>query len=209
MSDESRKVLWDGARVEFRRLQADAEQNVVLIEKQAHGVPTALVATTNHLIQRMHVQVTSMMDLCGSDRPQWEQQAQRNALIVNELEKTLQRALHTIRRRDERDDLLRRVHRDINDNENSTWNVLHEEQESLTSASREVSASVELAAATEARLKAQRHTMMNTGGNLANMLERFPIINSTLTKIKGKKRREVVVLGFVVGLCLFLCFVFW
>ncbi|EPY15698.1 golgi family SNAP receptor complex member 1 [Strigomonas culicis] len=59
------------------------------------------------------------------------------------------------------------------------------------------------------RLRLQRERFTAIGDNLVQLLERVPVVSGVLRRINSHRRREVIVLGILCGLCFFLAFLFW
>ncbi|KAG4106354.1 V-snare-domain-containing protein [Neocallimastix lanati (nom. inval.)] len=63
---------------------------------------------------------------------------------------------------------------------------------------------LEQAYSTRNSLLEQRHMLSGTGSRMANITNRFPIINNLIGKISRKKRRNTLILSTVTAVCLFL-----
>ena len=61
---------------------------------------------------------------------------------------------------------------------------------------------LEMASMIRKDLSDQKRFLLNITSKVNTLANRFPLINNALQKIKGKKRKDSLVLGFVIGICL-------
>ena len=61
---------------------------------------------------------------------------------------------------------------------------------------------LERAAMLKKNLIDQRRLFLNITHKLKTLTNRFPLLNNIMQKIKFKKRKDSLVLGFVIALCL-------
>ena len=122
----------------------------------------------------------------------------------------------------EREDLLSSVHRDINDyranvggggttansgSGNSRMDLLLRESESARNSERLIDEQINIALEARGALSAQRQAFKAIQTKLNDLGNRFPVINSLVQKINVRKRRDSIILGLVIGLCL--TFLIW
>lgn len=86
---------------------------------------------------------------------------------------------------------------------------LMDEQHSLRSTMTRVNRVLEEAESTRRVLGNQKERFNNTEESLLQILNRIPMIHQVLGRINEKRRREVVVLAFVIGICFFITVVCW
>jgi Golgi SNAP receptor complex protein 1 len=63
-------------------------------------------------------------------------------------------------------------------------------------------ANIEIASMIRKDLSDQKRFLLNITTKVNNIANRFPLINNVLQKIKVKKRKDSLVLGFVIAICL-------
>jgi len=66
---------------------------------------------------------------------------------------------------------------------------------------------VSLSMNTKERLDEQNRLLMGTTGKLRTLSTRFPQLNQIMGKIRNKKNRNTLILGFVISFCI--CFLLW
>ena len=108
----------------------------------------------------------------------------------------------------EREDLLSSVHRDINDYRQNTnanskrMDLLLQESESARNSERMIDDQINIAIEARETLVNQRLVFKTIQTKLNDITNRFPVINSLVQKINLRKRRDSIILGTVIGLCL-------
>lgn len=76
------------------------------------------------------------------------------------------------------------------------------ELEQLNNSNRLMDSNLERAAMLKKNLIDQRRLFLNITHKLKTLTNRFPLLNNIMQKIKFKKRKDSLVLGFVIALCL-------
>ncbi|TRY73620.1 hypothetical protein TCAL_09915 [Tigriopus californicus] len=122
----------------------------------------------------------------------------------------------------EREDLLSSVHRDINDyrkgvadggtgRSNKRMDLLLKETESARNSERLIDDQINIAIESRETLVSQRVAFKAIQTKLNDIANRFPVINSLVQKINIRKRRDTLILGLVIGLCLtfLIWYAFW
>ena len=59
------------------------------------------------------------------------------------------------------------------------------------------------------RLQAQRSTFGSILDKSGTLIKKLPVVNDIIQKIHKKKSRDMIILSGVIGLCLFLCWLYW
>ncbi len=65
-----------------------------------------------------------------------------------------------------------------------------------------IDANLEMASMIRKDLSDQKRFLLNISSKVNTLANRFPLVNNVLQKIKVKKRKDSLVLGFVIGVCL-------
>ena len=78
---------------------------------------------------------------------------------------------------------------------------LFQENHHLLNSERMIDDQVSIAMETRDHMKTQRETFKMIQTKVNDLSNRFPRINSLITKINIKKRRDVLILGGLIGLC--------
>jgi len=113
----------------------------------------------------------------------------------------------------EREDLLSSVHRDIDDYRSNVkgpgarMDHLLRESESARNSERLIDEQINIAIESRETLARQRLAFKAMRTKLNDIANRFPLINSLVQKINLKKRKDSVILGAVIGVCLL--FMLW
>lgn len=116
----------------------------------------------------------------------------------------------------EREDLLSSVHRDIDEFRvgvsggkagKSRMDLLLQESESARNSERMLDEQINIAIESRETLVNQRVVFKAIQTKLNDISNRFPLINSLVQKINLRKRRDSIILGLVIGLCLL--FMLW
>eukprot|EP00095_Tigriopus_kingsejongensis_P005002 snap_masked-scaffold139_size317827-processed-gene-0.8 protein:Tk05002 transcript:snap_masked-scaffold139_size317827-processed-gene-0.8-mRNA-1 annotation:"golgi snap receptor complex member 1" len=117
----------------------------------------------------------------------------------------------------EREDLLSSVHRDINEyrhgvsggggRANNRMDLLLQETESARNSERMIDDQINIAIEARESLVSQRIAFKAIQTKLNDIANRFPVINSLVQRINLRKRRDTIILGLIVGLCL--TFLIW
>ena len=81
------------------------------------------------------------------------------------------------------------------------------EGEHLANSERMIDDQISIAIDTRDHLKSQRETFKMIQTKVNDLSNRFPLINTLMTKINIRKRRDSLILGTVIGLCL--TFMLW
>ncbi|XP_056910903.1 Golgi SNAP receptor complex member 1-like [Takifugu flavidus] len=110
----------------------------------------------------------------------------------------------------EREDLLGSVHRDIESYRNNSGvnnrrtELFLKEHEHLRNSERFIDNAISIAMATKDNITFQRGMLKSIQTRVTTLANRFPTINSLIQKINLRKRRDSLILGGVIGVCVIL-----
>lgn len=198
-----------------------AESGVPFAEKQQNGRKQTfeeayLDVTTKFdeiklCLKQFQEKVNQLLDLT-----RFLPQSQANHHVVQRLQSlyadkssTVQRMERDFKQRVKEIQLLPSIHRDMKAfEENAEFRLMLEEQHSLRSTHRRVQRILDQAEDTQHMLREQRERFEHAADGLVKLLERVPVIKRTLGRVNQRRRREMVVLGVVMGFCFFLFVLF-
>ena len=78
----------------------------------------------------------------------------------------------------------------------------------MRSSERLVEDQISVAIAAKEHLLAQRARLNHALNRLQITLQRFPLVNNVLQKINLRRRRDALIVGAVIGICLILLFLY-
>jgi len=139
---------------------------------------------------------------------------QRHTEILQDYRQEFNKTAANIAAIVEREDLLSSVHNDINDYKskdkakvNQRMDALLRESEHTRNSERMIDEQINIALETRESLVSQREAFKAIQTKLNDLTNKFPLINNLVNKINIKKRRDSIILGCVIGLCL--VFLLW
>ncbi|KAF2349489.1 hypothetical protein FHG87_019756 [Trinorchestia longiramus] len=134
---------------------------------------------------------------------------QRHRDILQDYRNEFQRTSSTIKSRRERDQLLGSGNGRKNGSLAgvSRRDFYLKESEHLHSSDRMVDEQISIAVETRDHMKSQREAFKLIQTKVNDLSNRFPMLNTLMNKINLRKRRDSIVLGLVIGLCL--AFMLW
>lgn len=136
--------------------------------------------------------------------------AERYHSILAEKRSLLNRIISDFRRRRERMELLPTVAVEVHQYEQDAGTrLLMEEQAAIHHAHGRVSQIIEQGTSAQSRLMSQRDRFHSVSNQLVQIMERVPLIQSVLRRIDARRRREVVVLGTLMSVMMFMVVLFW
>lgn len=160
----------------------------------------SIVSSMTDVIRDLQVQQAQVKDL-----PTMIKHTQRFEGLVSEKNQVVRYLTREFNKKREKGDLLNKVHTAIEmHKENQDLEMLSKERESLAVSRKNVSNLLENASMNRARLEQQRQRFLAITDKVVTILERVPFVSSVLRKIDAKRRRDVVILGMVVAICLFI-----
>ena len=224
-SQSSKYKVWDSCRAEARRIDGEIEIKLAALEQLAHGpTDSAAMARVERdakdigaALDRLANVVGSLAEMSAQLREEGDAEAANVARhtarfdeVLLDKRVALQRLAQDARRRHERGQLLNRVHSEIAE---------FDGRADLRTASAETEAirrslhGVESVLATQARagekLTAQRQMFNQIGDKALQVADQIPYVRDLLKRIDAKRRREAVMLAVLIGVLMFIAFLFW
>jgi len=135
---------------------------------------------------------------------------QRHTEILQDYRQEFNKTASNIAAIVEREDLLSSVHSDISDFRNKqsgAMDSLQREMEHTRNSERLIDEQISIALETRESLVSQREILKAVQTKLNDLTNKFPMINNLVNKINFRKRRDTIILGLVIGLCL--VFMLW
>ncbi|XP_013394699.1 Golgi SNAP receptor complex member 1 isoform X2 [Lingula anatina] len=132
---------------------------------------------------------------------------QRHRDILQDYSHEFQKTKANITACAEREDLLGSVSAYKNATQRRT-DLYLKENEHIRNSDRLLDEQISIAMATKENLQGQRGTFNSITQKLSNMGNRFPVINSLIQKVNLRKRRDAIILGFVIGICVVLLLIY-
>jgi len=134
---------------------------------------------------------------------------QRHHDILKDYNTEFQKTKSHIQSKREREDLLGSVRKDIdaykNDSgRNRRTDLYLKENEHLRSSERLVDDQINIAIETKEHIMTQRGTLKRMQSRVNDLSSRFPLINGLVQRISFRKRRDAMILGSVIGICILL-----
>ena len=132
---------------------------------------------------------------------------QRHRDILQDYSHEFSKTKANIQATKEREDLLGSVRRDIYEYKtgaNRRTDLYLKENDHLKNSDRMADEIIDMAMATKENLGSQRRLFSNISNRVVSLTNRFPVINSLVQKINVRKRRDTLILGFVVSVCIIL-----
>jgi len=135
---------------------------------------------------------------------------QRHTEILQDYRQEFNKTASNIAAIVEREDLLSSVQSDISDYRNKqsgAMDSLQREMEHTRNSERLIDEQISIALETRESLVSQREILKAVQTKLNDLTNKFPMINNLVNKINFRKRRDTIILGVVIGLCL--VFMLW
>jgi len=132
---------------------------------------------------------------------------QRHRDILQDYSHEFSKTKANIQATKEREDLLGSVRRDIYEYKtgaNRRTDLYLKENDHLKNSDRMADEIIDMAMTTKENLGSQRRLFSNISNRVVSLTNRFPVINSLVQKINVRKRRDTLILGFIVSLCIIL-----
>jgi len=126
---------------------------------------------------------------------------QRHREVLNDYERDSQRTKASVKAALDRATLLSGVRNDINAYKSSAAEQLLTERGHIDSSHRMVDDTLEQAYETRAEFARQRSSLSGINSRMAGVISSMPGINNLLGMIKTRRRRDSIIIGCVIGLC--------
>lgn len=142
-----------------------------------------------------------------------EHTIQRHREILKDYSLDFKKIRSNIQARRDREELLGSVRKDIDAYKvssglNRRTELYSKEHEHIRSSDRLVDEQIRIAMKTKEDLLIQRSTLKAIQTKMTTLANRFPVINSLIQRINLRKRRDSIILGAVLGVCLILILVY-
>ncbi|RHW67723.1 Golgi SNAP receptor complex member 1 [Trypanosoma brucei equiperdum] len=131
--------------------------------------------------------------------------------LAAEKRRTLFRVAADFKRRCERVELLPNISRELDvHREDVGTQLLLKEQESLRHTQRMLNNIIDRGEQAHLQLREQRDTFSSVSDRLLEITQRVPFVKNVLNRIDSRRRREAVIVGALIGLCMtiFVLFLF-
>ncbi|RWS31882.1 Golgi SNAP receptor complex member 1-like protein [Leptotrombidium deliense] len=221
---------WEDLRRQARVIENEVDSKLLSFSKLAtneirddHADTTPLLDTSQevfreisaeieHLLTQL-VEINNQMSECCK---QLQNQSamytlQRHNDILNDYNKEFKKTKSSVMAQMERNQLLLPVKRvdDFKSVANSRMTDLYlKEQEHIRSSERMVDEQIEIAMRTRENLMTQRTAFKAIQTQMTTLANRFPMINSLIHRINIKRRKDSIVIGAVIAICLFIFILF-
>ena len=132
---------------------------------------------------------------------------QRHRDILHDYSHEFTKTKANIKASKEREDLLGSVRRDISDYKsglNRRTDLYLKENDHIRNSDRIADEVIGIAMATKENLNSQRNAFLNLSNRVLSVTKRFPMINNLVQKINIRKRRDTLIIGIVISICIIL-----
>jgi len=133
---------------------------------------------------------------------------QRHADILKDYSKEFQKTKSNILTQREREQLLKPATnadlKGFSDAAKRSTQLYQKEQEHIRNSENLVDVQIDIAIRTRETMRSQRTALKAIQTQMTTLANRFPIIGSLIHRINVKKKKDTIILGSVIGVCLFL-----
>jgi len=129
---------------------------------------------------------------------------QRHREVLNDYQREARRTKENVKAELDRANLLSGVRNDIDAYKSSAAEALLSERGHIDSSHRMADDILEQAYEARADLGHQRSALGSIGTRMAGVMNTMPGINNLLSMIKSRRRRDSIIVGCVIGLCIIL-----
>eukprot|EP00758_Cryptobia_borreli_P003771 Tbor_TRINITY_DN3975_c0_g1::TRINITY_DN3975_c0_g1_i1::g.721::m.721/K08495/GOSR1, GOS1; golgi SNAP receptor complex member 1 len=226
--------MWESLRADARHQDSEVEKIITeleaVVQQIVDGDDNSSSPLKPQFIQRferakedvergilkMQSIVSSMSDILRGlassgieDYSTMYKHTQRFEDFVSEKNQIVRHLSREFLKRKEKSELLRKVHTTIEIHKDSEeMKHLSGERESLQYSRKKVNELLANTSINKRRLVEQRQRFLAVTDKLVILLERVPFISNVLKKIDAKRRRDVIILGIVIAVCILLTFLF-
>lgn len=230
------RVGWEGLRKRARALENDLDSKLVAYTKLGTSLGRVKgpqdkqpLLSQSDTVEQLGTEIQNLLDQLSkvnnemsefAGEPGSAQSAaihhtlQRHTEILQDYRQEFGKTTANITSLMEREDLLTSVHSDIDEYRNkdksrgSKMDALLRESEHARNSERLIDEQINIAMETRDNLVFQRETIKAFQKRLNDLMTRFPVINNLVSKINVRKKRDVIIIGTVIGLCLTF-FIWW
>jgi len=221
---------WEGLRKQARSLENEIDLKLVTFSKlgtsySRGGDKQPLLGPES--LDKLQEDLQSLLDQLGQVNDEMSEFAnsagqtaaiqhtlQRHSEILVDYRQEFNKTRANIAAIVEREDLLGSVHSEISEyrnkegsKRNQKMDSLQREMEHTRNSERLIDEQINIALDTRDSLVNQREILKAVQTKLNDLTNKFPLINNLVNKINFRKRRDTIILGVVIGLCL--VFMLW
>jgi len=138
---------------------------------------------------------------------------QRHHEILQDYRREFERTKANIRNFQNREELL--IHNNTNNSDITTTGLSSRRQDyylremgHLSNSHKLIDTNLEMASMIKKDLSDQKRYLLDITTKVTSIANRFPLVNNVLQKIKIKKRKDSLVLGCVIAICLIILFLY-
>jgi len=220
---------WESLRKNARTLENEIDLKLVSYSKlgtnySRHGAQDQqpLLSTGDSKIESLGAEIETLIEQLGNVNESMAEFAstagqsaaihhtlQRHTEILQDYRQEFRKTAANIAAIVEREDLLNSVHNDISDYKakdkgkvNQRMDALLRESEHTRNSERMIDEQINIALETRESLVNQRIAFKTIQTKLNDLTNKFPLINNLVNKINFRKRRDSIIIGCVIGLCL-------
>lgn len=154
--------------------------------------------------------MNELFDQLGSTKPNGTGPSYlltRHQEVYLEYQRDLRKLRNQLSKSREHAELITSVREEIDSFRNmSSEQYTQKEHSLLDSAHRDTDHIVEMAHVAHSGLINQKSSLSGTFKKIQDAAERFPVINQVMMKIRLRRRRDQVILGIIIALCIFVFF---
>jgi len=228
---------WEGLRKQARALENDIDLKLVSFSKLGTNYSRAqeaqesdkqpLLGNDDSGIDALQAEIDSLLaklsqvneEMAGYAAGVGEARSaaihhtlQRHSEILQDYRQEFKKTSSNIASIVEREDLLSSVQTDISSyregtKRNQKIDTLQRELEHTRNSERLIDEQINIALDTRESLVNQREVLKAVQTKLNDLTNKFPLINNLVNKINFRKRRDTIILGVVIGICL--VFMIW
>ena len=201
--------LGTGQHKEFHKNGGDKEP---LLGSNGNGTYETVALELERLLKRL-TDVNDMMSEYLNGMSFAEPNAaqlhtlQRHRDILHDYTHEFTKTKANIKASREREDLLGSVRRDISEYKsglNRRTDLYLKENEHIRNSDRMADEVINIAMATKENLNSQRNAFHNLSSRVLSVTNRFPMINNLVQKINIRKRRDTLIIGVIIAICIIL-----
>lgn len=224
---------WEGLRKSARQVENELEMKLVSFSKLGTGQhkefhkteekeallgssSDRMFETMSMEIERLLTKLTEVNDKMadflsnlsfGEPNSAQLHTMQRHRDILQDYSHEFVKTKANIKATRDREDLMGSVHRDISDFKNGLnrrTDLYLKENDHIRNSDRIADETINIALATKENLSAQHRMFQSLSSRVIGVTNRFPAINNLVQKINIRKRRDTLIIGVVISICLIL-----
>lgn len=224
---------WESLRKNARKLENELEMKLVSFSKLGTGKhkdfhkieekESLLGSNTDRMFETMSLEIERLLTKLtevndhmagflsnlsiGETNSAQLHTMQRHRDILQDYSHEFVKTKGNIKATKDRENLMGSVQQDINEYKsgvNRRTEMYLKEHDHIKNSDRMADEIIDIAMATKENLGAQRKMFQSISGRVISLTNRFPAINNLVQKINLRKRRDSVILGLVISVCIVL-----